>query len=864
MRRYSFGSGGLTLDIANDGQDPSTALPQRSQPITQPATFPVGDYDTPDHLILDHEQRLPSHEGSAELGDIDIEAEMGNSLHDLVDGRVDAPDDDFGRWTDSYSDGNHEDQSGLHMGHRAQVGSGATIGDLATVTIGAPGADVWLVRRGTEEALGRPLQEAAPEAYGLTIKPEYRDQLDPRYFYYVLQALHSGGAWRGLGRGTTRLQNLTKAGVASMTIFSDRLARLAKTMRPTAPTPGVYYHGTSAEKLPDILQHGLRAGSGTEFAPAVANDDQLAKEPAVYLTTWFEQAIRYGLGLAREGDAAVIEVQLDPTQLVEDRMDDPRGVRWPAKNMLTSAPGNPMMRGQVPITQFLYKGDIPPSAIRAVYARGRNNDLHAVPSLAGETREGYLHARDAYHALRKFCDYGHTYPGAFGLEFRVAEQLGLAIGELESLGIDRGEMTDLIQNIEACDQEGLDEDLYDESVDLYEVQDEARRLTEDIHAALFTDAGVGYLPLEDTEALTRFTPAEYLAQLQTRTAMPMPRQLPVGWKFSKFSPRPNEFTFAIKDFTEGKKGDTVAGLVITRVSPDGWEVSTANAFREGGWGAYLYERALELVSSWGETLEPDTSTSDSATQVWEKYDERARRTDRKPSIIQEPRERTTYRNETAPRDESKDTIGWGPRPEEALKYRYRKVDAAIVLHAQVEPEAPRAQRPPWVAVDLDGTILEEPPRGKRPAPPEQLELGSPLPGAQDALQELTSLGWRVSIYTARFGDERLPDETVKAWAAEISEHLARHGIPFTDIWVGRKPRADWFVDNKAIRFDGDWGAILQQLTLTGGKVGSGPLGAAPDDNGFDDPLGDMDVSDARSIPRPPALEGALYGTRGQA
>jgi len=137
------------------------------------------------------------------------------------------------------------------------------------------------------------------------------------------------------------------------------------------------------------------------------------------------------------------------------------------------------------------------------------------------------------------------------------------------------------------------------------------------------------------------------------------------------------------------------------------------------------------------------------------------------------------------------------------------------------------QRQPWLCVDLDGTILEHPP--KNPAEygstDVQLPFGEPQQGAAEALAELASLGWRISIYTARFGDENLDDDTIQRWSDEIADHLERHQIPYSDVWVGRKPRADYFVDDKAITFNGDWADILQQLTL----ISSPPR--APEEDG---------------------------------
>ena len=150
----------------------------------------------------------------------------------------------------------------------------------------------------------------------------------------------------------------------------------------------------------------------------------------------------------------------------------------------------------------------------------------------------------------------------------------------------------------------------------------------------------------------------------------------------------------------------------------------------------------------------------------------------------------------------------------------------------------------------------------------QLPLGPPKPGAQEFLGELARLGWRISIYTARFGDEDLDDETVAQWADEIAAHLEENDLVFSDIWVGRKPRADYFVDDKAVRFEGDFDEILSQIAVVSGPPRSpeedglvvesdrGPLDYVEPEDDFNDPLG---LRRDDGIGRPPELEEALYG-----
>lgn len=102
----------------------------------------------------------------------------------------------------------------------------------------------------------------------------------------------------------------------------------------------------------------------------------------------------------------------------------------------------------------------------------------------------------------------------------------------------------------------------------------------------------------------------------------------------------------------------------------------------------------------------------------------------------------------------------------------------------------------WAAVDMDNTILS------RPDDRNYDTFGDPLPGAVDALKKLKDMGWRISIYTARM--DGLEDDEAEHLANRIEKVMDQAGIPYDDVWVGRKPRADIFIDDKAIEFDGSW------------------------------------------------------------
>lgn len=131
------------------------------------------------------------------------------------------------------------------------------------------------------------------------------------------------------------------------------------------------------------------------------------------------------------------------------------------------------------------------------------------------------------------------------------------------------------------------------------------------------------------------------------------------------------------------------------------------------------------------------------------------------------------------------------------------------------------QDQPWAAVDLDGTLLEDPTDEDYAAMdaleaetgmPQQPILKDPIEGAAEFLQELFELGWRVTIWTARFSED-LDPKTTQRFADEIADHLRSHDMPFSDIWTdAAKPRADYYVDNKAVEFGGSYSDVLQTLT----------------------------------------------------
>lgn len=101
-------------------------------------------------------------------------------------------------------------------------------------------------------------------------------------------------------------------------------------------------------------------------------------------------------------------------------------------------------------------------------------------------------------------------------------------------------------------------------------------------------------------------------------------------------------------------------------------------------------------------------------------------------------------------------------------------------------------RPRVLAIDLDGTVLEQ-----RPFP----DLGPPLPGIQEELATLKQMGWVIVIWTCR--DAEMYEQ--------IGQFLTDNGVPFDYInenpfeapSTSPKIYADVYVDDRGMQFEGD-------------------------------------------------------------
>ena len=81
--------------------------------------------------------------------------------------------------------------------------------------------------------------------------------------------------------------------------------------------------------------------------------------------------------------------------------------------------------------------------------------------------------------------------------------------------------------------------------------------------------------------------------------------------------------------------------------------------------------------------------------------------------------------------------------------------------------------------------------------------GEPVPYAEDALKKLKEMGYEVYIFSTR---------AAHGHEAYIYEWLEEYGIEVDGI-TGLKLQADFYIDDRAVPFFGDWSQTLDIISL---------------------------------------------------
>ena len=109
-----------------------------------------------------------------------------------------------------------------------------------------------------------------------------------------------------------------------------------------------------------------------------------------------------------------------------------------------------------------------------------------------------------------------------------------------------------------------------------------------------------------------------------------------------------------------------------------------------------------------------------------------------------------------------------------------------------------------LAVDFDGVI-----HGYSKGWQNGKIYDDPIPGSKNALTQLAAEGYTILIYSTRCnaeywesGDDRVED---------VKNYLNLHGIPYTSIHTGGKPKATMYIDDRAVSFKGEWSDTLKEV-----------------------------------------------------
>lgn len=111
-----------------------------------------------------------------------------------------------------------------------------------------------------------------------------------------------------------------------------------------------------------------------------------------------------------------------------------------------------------------------------------------------------------------------------------------------------------------------------------------------------------------------------------------------------------------------------------------------------------------------------------------------------------------------------------------------------------------------ICVDFDGVIHDYMEGWK-----DGSIYGQVMPGAIAALQELQK-DYEIVIYTTRASARIFNGVPEPSQLPELTNWLREHGVPYDSIFTGEgKPVAVAYIDDRAVRFNGDWSETLEIL-----------------------------------------------------
>ena len=91
-----------------------------------------------------------------------------------------------------------------------------TIGDLVDFKTNFEDADFWLIRKGSENTVGKPVREYSPEHIGVKVKEGA--PVIPDYLFYLFTMLQNRGVFTQMSKGSLRLRNIRVSDIKNLPV----------------------------------------------------------------------------------------------------------------------------------------------------------------------------------------------------------------------------------------------------------------------------------------------------------------------------------------------------------------------------------------------------------------------------------------------------------------------------------------------------------------------------------------------------------------------------------------------------------------------------------------------------------------------
>jgi len=112
-----------------------------------------------------------------------------------------------------------------------------------------------------------------------------------------------------------------------------------------------------------------------------------------------------------------------------------------------------------------------------------------------------------------------------------------------------------------------------------------------------------------------------------------------------------------------------------------------------------------------------------------------------------------------------------------------------------------------ICVDFDGTIFQW---------GDIYAKTPPFDGCVEFMRELRKQGWFIVIFTSRLSPTWWQsegwgfEEAIEKELAFVENRLGEYGIPYDRITAEKVP-AEYYIDDKAVRFENNWAAISKRI-----------------------------------------------------